>query len=314
MRTLVWSFFAMTAMTACQQSLSEEKVSDELQMSLVASIGSPNNTVTSRYAGIDPNSVNFEEGDDIGLFIDDKPALKWVFSNQKWNPDNIVYWTDKNQNHTFNAFYPYQEASAVTEVPMPSLLEQTGMMENLDNYDFLVASVSQSYGDNGVVEFCGNYSFKHVSSLLQLTLEAGGDVDNSTITGITVNGADIVASSTYSFKDGKVNLTRDENSDELTVPLSYKMNGEDVSFYLMVNEKLDPATVVTLSISYTTGEKNYVAEMTNFAGNTFVGGARQHYSLTIKDSSLKITGSSISSWDEGEALDNLIIDGQEEQE
>ena len=83
-------------------------------------------------------------------------------------------------------------------------------------------------------------------------------------------------------------------------------------FYLIVNEiKEESDAVITLSIEYSTGEKTYVAELENFANNVFTGGMCHRITVTIKDSALIISGSSISPWTEGESLGDVVVNGTE---
>ena len=55
-----------------------------------------------------------------------------------------------------------------------------------------------------------------------------------------------------------------------------------------------------------------MAQLENLAGNLLTGGMRHRYTLSIKDSSLIIAGSSISAWDEGGSLEEIIIKGEEQ--
>lgn len=126
-----------------------------------------------------------------------------------------------------------------------------------------------------------------------------------------VEGVNLVAPSTYSFEDKSVTLHPDEQSDVLEAVLDQAMSGQDHSFYFIVNEKKDAASTVTLAVEYTSGGKTYVAQLENFANNTFMGGMRQSYTFIIKDSSLIISGSSISAWGEGEQMDDVVINGEE---
>lgn len=310
-RLFVWSCFVMTFFSACQQEENEISEANEWQMSIVASIKGQN-ALDSRYAGDDPSNVVFEETDRIGVFVDDAPALEWTYGESGWSSGETVYWPDKTEDHTFCAFYPYAEVSSTASVPMPSLLSQTGTIESISACDFLVATVTQSYGDDGVVNFQEENAFTHVSSLLQLTFKGDGDLSTSVLKKISVEGKDVVAPATYSFTTKEVTLTPDESSDLLEVALNHEMGGSDATFYFILNEKLDASSVVTLSIEYETGGKVYVAQMTDFASNVFTGGMRQRYTLSIKDSSLVITGSSISAWDEGGSLEDIIIKGEEQ--
>ena len=307
--SFVWSCFVMTFFVACQQAEVENQNADDLKMSVVASIKGQESS--SRYVGNDPSIVEFDEDDAIGLFIDDASAMEWVYDGSIWSAgEDIVYWPDKTASHTFRAFYPYTTVSSYKAVPMPSLKEQTGRsVANLSSHDFLVSTLSQSYEQGGSVAFIGDNAFRHVSTLIKLTFKGGGDLASSTLTKVIIQGTDIVAPSTYSFETEEVTLTSDETSDVLAVSGEYAMSGDQV-FYLIVNEKTDADAVVSLSVEYTTGSETYVATMDNFASNLFAGGYCQSYTITIKDSSLSITGAEISSWGEGEELDDVIINGE----
>lgn len=307
--SFVWSCFVMAFFVACSQAEVENQNADDLKMSVVASIKGQESS--SRYAGNDPSVVEFDEDDAIGLFIDDAPAMEWVYDGSVWSAgEDIVYWPDKIGSHTFRAFYPYAVVSSYEAVPMPSLKEQTGKsVAELSRHDFLVSTLSQSYEQGGSVAFIGDNAFRHVSTLIKLIFKGGGDLASSTLTNVTIQGTDIVAPSTYSFETEKVTLLSDETSDVLSVNGEYAMSENQV-FYLIVNEKTDTDAVVSLAVSYKTGTETYVATMDNFASNHFAGGYCQSYTITIKDSSLSISGAEISSWGNGEELDDVIINGE----
>ena len=308
----VWSCVVMTFFSACQQAENVNQQVGELPMSIVASISAQKNIPNSRYAGTDPNNVVFKESDRIGVFVDNGSVSEWVYSASEWNSTTTVYWPDKINPHTFCAFYPYDEDDvSITAVPMPSLLNQTGTIESISQCDFLVSSVTQSYGDDGVVKFQGDGAFSHVSSLLQLTFKGVEDLSSSVLKKIKIEGENIVAPTTFSFNDKKVSVLSSDDSDVLEVSLSHEMDGENVTYYFILNEKLDASSVVTLTVEYTTGDKTYVAQKKGFAGNVFAGGVCQSYIMTIMDRLLVISGSSISEWGDGESLDDVVLDGKE---
>lgn len=312
-RLFVWSCIVMTFFSACQQAENEKNEVDELRMSIAASIKGQTEMSDSRYSGTDPTTVDFDESDEIGVFVDGGSAIKWTYSTSGWGADEIIYWPDKTGTHTFYAFYPYSAATSYASVPMPSLLNQTGTLAGISECDFLVTSVSQTYGTDGVVRFQDDNAFRHVSSLLQLTINGKGDLSSSTLKKITITGTNIVAPTTYSFEDGAVSLVPDDASDELSLSMELELLNADKTFYFIVNEKKDASAVVKLSIEYETDGKMYVAEMEGFANNVFGGGLRQSYTITIKDSSLIISGASISSWGEGESLDDVVINGESQE-
>ena len=320
--SFVWSCCVMTFFVACQQAEVENLEADDLRMSIVASINDQKETPDSRYAGETPDIVDFTADDAIGLFVDNNPVVEWVYDEENnWSSgEKVVYWPDKTKSHTFRAFYPYAETESYTSVPMPSLLNQTGTIKSISECDFLVATKSQSYTDGKTVEFKETASFKHVSSLLKLTFNGGGDLEGSVLTQIKVVGNGIVASSTYAFgEEGGVSLElKEDNSDDVLVaPLSNKdgeakMGSNAKSFYLIVNARTkEELSAVSLTVEYIKGETPYVASLENLTSNGFVGGTCQSYTFTIKDASISIVGSSIEEWSGGESLGNIEINGEE---
>ena len=303
--------FSMALLASCQESELIKPQADDLTMSVVANISPVGSVTQSRYAGSDPNLVEFAEGDEIGIFVDGAEPLQWTYGASGWSAGDIVYWPDKTDEHLFQAFYPYAEGATVSSVPMPGLKDQDGTMTSLSACDFLKATTTQTYGTEGVVEFKGDgKNFVHVSSLLKLTIKGDEDLQSSTLDKISVSGKDIVAPSVYSFADDAVVLSSDETSDLLDVELGHDMNGADATFYFILNAKSDESAPVTLTLEYTTGGKTYVASMTNFAGNVFAGGMQQSYTISVKDSYLIVSGGDISPWGSGETMDDIIINGQ----
>lgn len=307
-------FFSVALLSSCEDSEWTSSKGDDLTMSVVASISTLGDASQSRYAGSVPNSVDFTEGDCIGIFVDELDPVKWTYASSKWGADDIIFWPDKIGDHVFHAFYPYVDGATLDNVPMPGLKQQNGTVAGIGVCDFLVATTTQSYGSDGTVEFKGEgKSFVHVSSLLKVTFKGNGDLQTSTLDKISVSGKDIVAPSSYSFEDDGVILSSDDSSDLLDVALSYEMNGADATFYFILNEKTNSSFPVTLTLEYTTGGKNYVASLDNFAGNVFAGGMQQSYTISVRDRYLIVSGSEISPWGEGETLSNVIINGQEKE-
>lgn len=303
--------YGMTCLASCQ-SENEWLPSQatELSMSVIARIGETP-VLQGRYAGTDLNSAEFATGDSIGIFVDEGEVIRWDYESLSWVSEEQVYWPDKENEHTFRAFYPYASATSYNEVPMPSLLNQTGTMESVAQCDFLTASTTQSYGEDGVVAFQGEgKSFSHVSSLIHLQINASEDLASATLTSISLTGANIVAPSVYSFTDG-VKLSPDSQSDELQVALNYDMTSGNAVWYFVVNEKLDATSVVTLALEYTVDGKSYQATKTGFADNVFQGGMQHSYSLTVKNRTLFISGSAISPWEQGNEMEDIIIDAEE---
>lgn len=302
---------SIICLSACQNEQVERSENSSLFMSVVAGIG--HTPVTGRYAGENPNSAEFTDGDAIGIFMNENTPVRWEYNGQTWDPAQTVYWPDKETEHTFRAFYPYTEASSYNAIPMPSLKSQTGTMESVAACDFLTARKTQAYGEDGVVSFVGEgNTFKHISSLIQLTIKANKDLATATLTNISINGTHLVAPSTYSFTDG-VTLTPDETSDEVSLDVNYDMAEGDITYFIVVNEKLTDTEVTTLSLEYTSGGQTYTATKEGLAGNVFKSGMMQSFTLSVQNLELLVTGSEISPWEEGNTLEDLVVDAKKEE-
>lgn len=313
--SFVWSCFVMTFFVACQQAEVENPQAEDMRMSISASINGQDENPKSRYAGTDPSQVEFQNGDAIGLFIDNKPAIEWTLASSGWTTNEIVYWPDKTKSHTFRAFYPFAETSSYASVPMPSLLNQTGTIESISACDFLVATKEQSFQDGGMVEFKGEESaFKHVSTLLKMTFQEGAELDGAILRKITIEGENIVSPASYSFEDETITMNPDEDSDVLLADeLSHDLtNG--YTYYFIVNKKQDASSPVKLAVEYEIKGNTYVAQMSGFANNVFVGGMCQSYTITIQNDALVVSGAEISPWGDGGAFDDIVINGEETSE
>ena len=303
---------SMICLAACQNESEELPAKAELSMSVVARIGDTP-LLQGRYAGTDLNNVEFANGDAIGIFMDELSVVKWTYESLAWEPQEKVYWPEKENSHTFRAFYPYTDADSYEGIPMPTLLGQTGSIESVSKCDFLVASTTQSYGEDGVVSFQGEgKSFCHISSLVHLEIKASEDLSTATLTKVSLVGTNIVAPTSYSFAEG-VSITPDNQSDLLELEMSNAMSNGDLTLYLVVNEKLSDTNVVTLTLEYTVDGKNYIAQKVGFADNIFQGGMQQSYTITVKNRTVLISGSEISPWEQGSQIEDIIIDAEEKE-
>ena len=175
----------MAMLAGCQQAEGIMNPSEELIMSIEASIG---DAARSRYAGDTPNDVNFTNGDKIGLSVNGGTFYEWECNqNNSWNrtDDKVVYWNDKTNNHTFKAFYPFGDITQEGAIEMPELTGQDGTMTSVAARDFLIAQKDESYATaSGVVSL----TFNHVSSLITIKLKGEGDLVGATINQITITG------------------------------------------------------------------------------------------------------------------------------
>ena len=322
-KLILTASFAVLFFTACQQEDVDGNF-ENLPVSIEANIGNSSGEPVGRYVGDEPNQAAFATGDEIGLMVNEGSFVKWTYDGSKWSPTgNAVYWKDKVNNHQFYAFYPYEskEGMSLTNVPMPDLSIQDGSISSLAEHDFLVTTKTQAYGSNGVVSFtkANGAPFTHVSSLIQINIKGNGDLKNATITGISIVGEDITTLSSYSFDNGNVNLDTnpDNASDELLAEgLNRQVNSTDQTFYFIVNAGTVFLSDVDLTIAYASATKKYKAKLQGLGANTeeFVRGKQYSYTLKISDGVLTMTGNEIKEGVDGGSMDEIVINGEEQQD
>ena len=320
---IIIGFFCLCfLLVGCHQADEMDFVNEDLRMSVVASIKGSDNLVTSRYGGDTPNSVSFVDGDEIGMSVNGRAFVKWTkdANGDGWSPDgNAVFWDDKTSDHSFVAFYPYDSNVTIERIPMPDLSGQLGTMESIAEKDFLMAQKTQTYGTNGVVEFkpfneSVDYSFKHVSSLVVVTLKGEGELASATINKISINGTNLFTPSNCVKIDGGFTVDIDETKqqDLLELSLSHQMGSSDKTYYFIVNSETVSLSAVTLSISYTTTQGNYIAILNGLGTSevtTFEKGKKYSYSLKVAGGELVVSGNEIQDWGEGLNLGDIVING-----
>ena len=303
----------LTTLASCQKADDSITIeNDKLPMSVIARIGDVKQA-TARYAGT-LNNATFIEGDAIGIFMDGGNVIKWTLSSIKWEPATATYWPETDVSYTFKAFYPYEDevTYSYSNIPMPSLLEQDGTFDGIVSRDFLVASTTQNYGTSGTVVFQGEgKAFNHVSALVHLTILDSDDLADATLTGISIEGGNIVAPSSYSFETSSVTLSPNSNSDLLSTTLTQEMD-KDQDYYFVLNAKSTESNNVKLSIQYTTNGKDYIAESNSFSNNIFTSGKQHNFTVNIKDKQLSITEATINPWTDSENTENIIINNPQE--
>ena len=105
----------LAMLTGCQQAEEIVNPSEELPMAIEAGIG---NQAESRYTSSDhtPNNLSFSNDESIGVFVNERPAVKWTYKGNNWEPETTVYWPDKSEDgHEFYAYYPYDPTTISKE-------------------------------------------------------------------------------------------------------------------------------------------------------------------------------------------------------
>lgn len=147
---------------------------------------------------------------------------------------------------------------------------------------------------------------------------------------ISIRGTNIVKHYAYSFENSEAVSISDEdeneNGDEEGSVLEvvwendFKLTPEGVTLYFVVNAGTVNLQDVDLSIEYSSGDQEYVATLEGMEDEnqseitTFISGKQYSYALKVTGGQIVVSGNEITEWDEVVNLDDIIINGIEQQE
>lgn len=303
-RMFVGAFMLLPLLAACQQNeiLSDGSVEQPV-LNLEASVYAPERG--SRTITDEKGSTSFVEEDALGFFMpEDIQPVKWTLDGSRWVTESSLTWKDKVNRFMFCAYYPYSDESAtISSIPMPDLSVQTGTLSDIGRLDFLSARCETSYNetDNGTVAFTGESSFKHVYSLISITIKKDLEEENVGLSQAKFQGTNLFSRSTYHFgksaeEDG---LSLLESSPLHSLTLSYEepvaLSGESgYTIFLLCN----PAELMEdseFSIAYQRDGISYTAS-TKRLGKQFLSGKYYRFILRLTKEDLKLEGSEITNW------------------
>jgi hypothetical protein len=168
------------------------------------------------------------------------------------------------------------------------------------------------------VAFSGDYSFKHVLSLLKINIKGEGDMAQAVIDKIRLEGNGLTTQGYYSFETNSITISETPKETFQITP-SHTMNNQDVSFYFILNGgendgNIDPKAVknhsVNLTIEYTRNNKYYITRRDDLSPG-LLSGCIHKYNIVVKDGNVIITGGSISGWTPGNEEEDIVINGEE---
>ena len=283
---------------------------DGLSLSMQATVegGNLSRTTTS----IEGKTL-FVSEDEVGFFMPEQQdqAVKWSYTGNSWISEIPLYWPNQVDEFEFCAFYPYVKEATRTRIPMPDLGEQTGELGNLGKYDFLAARCITGYSaESGVVAFKNQTAFKHVYSLIMITLIKGGEDKSMTLKSMTFEGENIVAPHYYSFvAEGEDHMQAVEEvvkKNRLDLSKDVSIGEEGYTTAILINPS-ELESALDFSITYERDGNSYKA-MTNKMGTSFESGKIYKYSIRIKKETLEIVGNEITDWVSGGSLEDIVID------
>ena len=109
-------------------------------------------------------------------------------------------------------------------------------------------------------------------------------------------------------------VTTDESGNNIDLNLSnITIASAGKTFYFIVNSGTVELSNVSLTITYTSGNRNYLATLASLGttNNYFEQGKLYKYGLKVIDGVLTISGNSITDWTDGVVMDDIIINGVE---
>lgn len=294
---------ALALLAACQHDRSVDngfEKHDEMNVSIVASIGKQtlNRTIS------EGNVFTFCANDEIGVFAESGTTYKWLLTEEdglkEWQSEGTMKWPveDVADEITFWGYSPYTEAAVNKEVTMPVLSGQTGSLEEIGKYDFLVAYSRTAYNTaGGQVRFVGEDAFKHTSSLVVLQFTGEATMLDAEIQEVLFKGAGIATPTKYVFNEtaaeGRIEaLSGVEVSHELKLLMNKVVDVDGAKICAVIN----PLTSgLTLSLTYRRGGITFETKDVTL-GENFLPNNMYTYSIKVNKGNVVITGAEITPW------------------
>lgn len=304
-------------MVACQQEYvpGQEAEGESEDIRLRASISDGN---VSRTTVQEDGTTVFAPNDEMGFFMPEaETPVQFVYDEGKWSAEGKQAWPDLTNRFTFCAFYPYQEGAVRDRIPMPDLSSQTGKMTDIGNFDFLVATKTCGFADaNGEVSFTGTDAFKHVYSLLVITLSDEDEV-STLLKSAQLTGTGCFTAHDYRFTEsgaGEMIQAQDAEAVDLWELLVAK-EGEEIpdgtgrQIALLLNPS-DTEVKLDFTIGYEREGVSFTAS-TQAINQVFQGGYSYRYKIRINDGMLIVGEPEISAWQSGEVTGggDIVVEG-----
>lgn len=307
---------ACCLLTACKQAEVADVATKEI-LSLEARIGIP--AVASRYVISEEMHSTFVDGDQIGLYRDAESVVGWSYSSGTWHSETVMYWESAETPHDFYAYYPFVAATrtARSAIAMPMLSKQSGELDELPMYDFLVAQIpDRTFNAGSQLLFSGEYSFKHLSSLVKLTFKAGGDLAGATLQSIELSGEKLATETTFSFDEEegeRISFADGATYTTITASGLAQTMESDKTYYFVANHYPLATTPIALLITYKKEEVSYSLTV-NLAESNFLAGKLHPYTLTIMNGVVQVMGAEISDWETDVEDTEIVVDGESKDE
>lgn len=280
MKTRLLTFAALAlALAACTNDT--ENLNDgPVAAQFTAAIGD-NVTATTRVSGTD--GTEWDEDDCIGITGGSYSNVPYVTEgNGNFNPasDDIIYF-DNTDEVTFRAYYPYKNASEMTEGKIAATTDAKAQ-EVQTQHDFLFASGATGSTYSPEVSFTGTNAFSHCMSRITLNFIGGSGVTiptdgptSYTLKGLLLEGTfDSATGQTATTANSAANVTLPGNR---TSSIFFPQEVESIGMEILLN-----------------GNTYYTALPVK--EDKLQSGKEYHYEITISHKDVMVNAS-IKAWD-----------------
>lgn len=278
---------AATAMTACNNELNEQLVSNnggdvKFTMGIEG-------TSASRVAMEDGSyQASFENENKVGVFVkevDSYSNLEYTFDGNVWNGATIKVPADKV--YTYYAYYPYAESATSTAVATEVNADQEtgGYLAN----DYLMANLTAEAGQANV-----DLQFTHALSLVEVTLSGSNAAEDAVVTlsNMTTDAIMNLEASTVTPGEKKANVTM----DKLTTSMKYRAIVPEQT----VAQGTALMTIVSKGRTY---KVSYKASNVKFERGKYISlNVELGSSSSAEDVTVTITSQGITNWVESDEV------------
>lgn len=274
---------AATAMTACNNELSEQFASN--QGGDVKFTMGIEGTSASRVAMEDGSyQASFESTNAVGIFVkevDSYSNLEYTYNGNAWTGATVNVPADGV--YTYYAYYPYAESATSTAIAAEVSADQEtgGYLAN----DYLMANLTADAGQANV-----DLQFTHALSLVEVTLSGPNAAEDAVVTlsNMTTDATINLEASTVTPGEKKANVTM----DKLTTSMKYRAIVPEQT----VAQGTALMTIVSKGRTY---KVSYKASNVKFERGKYISLNVELGSSAAEDYTVTITSQGITDWGEG---------------
>ncbi len=287
----IYSAFVLTAVLCAGCAKEFENTTDERDGSAIELSSVSTDPMTKAViTGTEFTTSEAEAG--IGLFLLDGTGatygsnptnVKYTFSSDKWTAASPL--RIGNTAGTLVGYYPYSSAATdVNAIPVASSINGT---------DYLYGSIAEITSAKAKSE---SLTLSHALARLRITFKRDASfVGTGTLSSLTIEGDGIAASGTLDATSGKITATKS----------AFTVSGLNASISTGLTEDclVVPAaasdTPQAITLKFTVDGKAYKVELNDNLAVKLQSGIQTDITLTVKNTSVTVDGSSIGAWGEG---------------